>query len=471
MASDGLRELEQRILGEIWTSDEPYQVLRELVDEIGHRFGGSESERLGAEFLKRKMEQYGLENVRIDEFAMAGWERGSAALQLVEPVERSFSCVAMPYCPSADLTAELLDVGAGELADFERLKDQVRGRIVISAAETNKPGERGSHRTDKFGWAIERGALGYIYINQNPGMLHITGSITGRNPGGSTAADREAPIPGVGVSWEAGSTILRLMERGGGKAKAHLKLENRTYESVSRNVIGEIVGSEKPDEVILMGGHFDGHDISQAAGDDGAGAVTGLEAARALAPLKGQLKRTVRLICFGSEEIGLIGAFHHAKTTDPDSYRFVMNLDGAGRGAGGQEQLTLSGWPELSAWVERWSNEHHYDFSLKDELNSHSDHYPFALRGIPNGTLNARDTSAGMIGRGWGHTEADTFDKIQLRGLQMSAALVARLVLAMAQEDSWPASRRSQEQVREQLQQNNLLERAERAGRFPPVQA
>ncbi len=90
--------------------------------------------------------------------------------------------------------------------------------------------------------------------------------------------------------------------------------------------------------MVLIGGHFDGHDIAQAAGDDGAGTITGLEAGRVLVPHKGKLKRTVRVVCFGSEEIGLLGAFHHAQTTDPDSYRFVMNLDGAGRGMGGQEQ-------------------------------------------------------------------------------------------------------------------------------------
>lgn len=472
MATDANREIDRAILSEIWTSDESYNVLRELCDDIGHRFGGSESERKGAEFLKAKMEEYGLENVRIEEFPMAGWDRGSAFLKLVEPVEREFPVIAMPYCPSADITAEIIDVGEGELADFERLGDQVKGKIVISAAETNKPGERKSHRTDKFGWAIERGALAYIYINQNPGMLRITGSITGRNPGGNTAADREAPIPGVGVSWEAGSAILRLIERTGGKGKIHLKLENRTYDSVSRNVIGEIVGTEHPnDEIILLGGHFDGHDISQGAGDDGAGTITGLEAGRALAKHKGKLKRTVRVICFGSEEIGLLGAFHHARTTDPGSYRFVMNLDGAGRGQGGQEQLVLSGWPELGKWVEQWSKDHQYELTVDDQLNSHSDHYPFALRGVPNGTLNSKDRTAGLVGRGYGHTEADTFDKIHLRGLQMSAIAVARLALAMAQEDNFPAKRRNDDEVREQLKANNLLERAERAGRFPAKQA
>lgn len=456
--------MERQIIGDIWTSNESYDTLREICDDIGHRFGGSESERKGAEFIKKKLESYGLENVRIEEFPMSSWERGPATLKLTAPVEHDFSCVSLPYCPSADISADLLDIGDGELADFERLADQIAGKVVISASETNRPGERGSHRIDKYNWAVEHGAVGYIYINQNPGLLHITGSIPGRNPHGKTAADREAPIPAVGVSWESGSMILRLLQRGAGKVE--LKTTDRTYDSTSRNVIGEIVGSEKPNEVVLMGGHFDGHDIAQGAGDDGAGAVTGMEAARALATLKGKIKRTIRVICFGSEELGLIGAWHHAATTDPDSYVFVMNLDGAGRGQGGQEQLNLSGWDELLTYFNEFGDEHHYSFTVRNQLNSHSDHFPFAVRGIPNGTLNARDTSAGMIGRGWGHTEADTFDKLSLRGLQMSAILVARLMLKMAQDDNFPAERRAVGEVRKQLDEAGLLARLESSGRL-----
>ncbi len=464
MADDQLA-LDRAILGEVMTSNESYEVLRHLCDTIGHRFGGSDSEKAGAAFLQQKMQEYGLQNVGLEEFGMAGWDRGPAALSLNAPVSRDFSCVAMPYCPPADLTAELVDVGDGELRDFQRLKDQVQGRIVISAAETNRPGERGSHRTDKFNWAIEHGAVGHIFVNQNPGMLHITGSISAKNPKGTTAADRESPIPGVGVSWEAGQEILRHMRYGDGEGVVTLKLENKTHEAISRNVIGEVVGSEFPDEVVLIGGHFDGHDISQSAGDDGAGTVTGLEAARALATLKGKLKRTVRVICFGSEEIGLLGAVHHARERNPDSFRFVMNLDGAGRGIGGREQMVLSGWPELAPWFQRWSEEHHYPFTITDALNSHSDHFPFALRGIPNGTLNSQDRDPGMVGRGYGHTEADTFDKIHLRGLQMSAQLVARLAASIANAEDWPAKRRSVEQVREQLSEAKLLDRIERSNR------
>ena len=470
MVDERLRAMDRHILGEIWTSDEAWRNLAYLCDDIGHRFAGSDSERAGAEFLAAKMREYGLQRVRLEEFPMASWERGECSLRLTAPVERDFPAIAMPYCPSADIEAEVIDVGEGELPDFERLGAQIAGKIVLTDAETNRPGERKSHRTDKFIWAIERGAVGVVFMNQNPGLLRITGSITGRNPRGDAPEDREAPIPGIGISYEAGKAIRRLAERG--TPRLHIRTTNRTFQSTSYNVIGEVTGSEHPEEVVLIGGHYDGHDVAQGAGDDGAGTITGLEAGRALAGLKGQLKRTVRIICFGSEEVGLLGAWHHAAQCAAQSnerLRFVMNLDGAGRGTGGQEQLVLSSLPELVPYFERLGREMAYSFTVRNELNSHSDHFPFAIRGIPNGTLNSRDATAGMIGRGWGHTEADTLDKVHLRGLQSAAVLVARLAVRLAEDDDFPGRQRTIDEVREQLREAGILERQEQAGHFPPA--
>lgn len=466
MPNDDMKAIDQHILGTIWTSDESFQTLAYLCDDLGHRFAGSDREHTAAQKLKEKMEAYGLQNVRLEEFPMASWTRGTCELSLVAPLERDFSAIAMPYCPTANIETDVVDVGEGELPDFERLADQIPGKIVLTDAETNKPGQRGSHRNDKFAWAIEHGAVACVYINQNPGMLHITGSITGRVPGGGSAAEREAAIPGIGISYEAGMTIRRLAGRG--QLRMKISCENETYDSKSSNVIGEVVGSEHPDEIILLGGHYDGHDIAQGAGDDGAGTITGLEAGRALAGLKGQLKRTVRIICFGSEEVGLLGAWHHANEHKDEKFRFVMNLDGAGRGNGGTEQVTVSSLPEMADYFRGLTTDLAYDFAVKDELNSHSDHFPFAVRGIPNGTLNSRDATPGMVGRGYGHTEADTLDKIHLRGLQMSAILVARLAARMAQDDNFPGRTRTVDEVRQQLDDAGILARQEQAGRFPP---
>lgn len=465
MADESLRQMDKLIISEIWTSDTAYKDLAYLCDDIGHRFAGSDLEHLASQYLRRKMEEYGLENVRLEEFPIASWERGSCELELVGPVSRRLSAIAMPYCPSAHLAAEVVDVGEGELTDFERLGDRIKGKIVLTDAETNRPGERKSHRTDKYAWARDRGAVAVVYMNQNPGLLRITGSITGRNPAGSAAADREAPIPGIGISYENGKLLRRMAERGTLRLK--LDTENRTYDSKSYNVIGELTGSEHPDEIIILGGHYDGHDIAQGAGDDGAGTIVGLEAGRALAQFKGRLKRTVRVVCWGAEEVGLLGAWYHAQQHQGEKIRFALNLDGAGRGNGGQEQITLSLLPELAEYFGGLQGELAYEFGVRDELNSHSDHFPFALQGIPNGTLNSRDASAGLVGRGYGHTEADTLDKVQLRGLQMSAVLVARLVLRLAQDDTFPGRQRDQDEVRQQLKDAGIHDRVVAGGRFP----
>jgi aminopeptidase YwaD len=466
MSNSQWADFDKHILGEIWTSDEAYRNLQYLCDDIGHRFAGSPLEHQAAEFLADKMREYGLENVRLEEFPMASWERGDLKLWLTAPVEREFSAIAMPFCPSADLEADVIDVGEGELPDFERLADQISGKIVLTDAETNKPGERKSHRNDKYAWAVERGAVAIVYMNQNPGLLHITGGIPGNKPNDQTAEGREAPIPGIGISFEAGKAIRRLAQRGQPRIK--IQTNNRTYDSKSYNVIGEIVGSEKPDEVILLGGHYDGHDVAQGAGDDGAGTIVGVDAGRALAAFKGKLKRTVRVICFGSEEIGLLGAWHHADQNKDTDFRFVMNLDGAGRGSGGSEQVTVSLMPEVVDYFSGLKADLPYDYGLRDELNSHSDHFPFAVRGIPNATLNSSDSTAGMVGRGWGHTEADTFDKIDPRGLQMSAILTARLAVRLSEDEEFPGRRYSLDEVEKQLDSAGILERQKQSGRFPP---
>jgi len=471
MGVEHLREMDKQLIGEIWTSDESWRNLVYLCDDLGHRFAGSQREHEAAAFLRDRMLAYGLDNVRLEAFPMASWERGPCHLTVVSPLQRALPSIAMPYCPSATLEADVVDVGEGELPDFERLAEQIPGKVVLTDAETNRPGERKSHRTDKFTWAIERGAVACLFINQNPGQLHITGSLSPRNPAGSGAADREAAIPGIGLSYETGQALRRLAQRG--SVRIRLETRNRTFESVSYNVVGEITGTGYPHEIVLVGGHYDGHDISQGAGDNGAGTVVGLEAGRALGRLKGQLRRTVRVICFGAEELGLLGAWHHAALhAGPGSaqrFRFVLNLDGAGRGAGGQEQLTVSGLPELVAYFSAVARALPYDLVIRNELHSHSDHFPFAVRGIPNATLASRDSTAGMVGRGWGHTEADTLDKVWLRSLQMAAVLAARLVLRVSQDDGFPGRQRDQDEVRQQLADAGLLERVQQAGRFPPV--
>ena len=452
--SETLAQIDRHIVGEAWTTNEMWRNLLHLCDDIGHRFGGSASEHAGAEFLLEKMRSYGLTNVHLEEFPVYTWDRGVCELTLTDPDERVLSAIAMPYCGSGTFEGRLIDVGEGEQADYERLGDIVRGNFVLTDAETATR----SHRTDKYRWAHEAGAKAVVFLNRNPGLLHITGALYAQNPGGAEDSDHEAPIPAIGITFESGQLLRRLLDRGSVQAGIHL--ENATRLSHSYNVVGDIRGSDKANEIVLFGGHYDGHDIAQGAADDGAGTLVGLEMGRLLAPFAGQLDRTIRVICYGCEEIGLIGSWAHADTYDAEDVDeklvFSMNLDGAGRGEGGRDSVTVT---RDGAWVkyfQKLSDDLGYDYETGDNLSVHSDHFPFFLKGYPSATMRSKDATAGMIGRGYGHTEADTVDKVTPRGLQMGAVLAARVAARLATVDELPTGSREQSDIEAILEADEM---------------
>lgn len=461
-------DAERQLIGDAWTSDETFLNLLHLCDEIGNRWAGSPSEHAAGEYIQSKLIAYGLQNVRLEPVQFGAWERGEAVLRMTQPVEKTFSCVALPYCPAGEIEAELIDVGDGEEEDFARLGDAVRGKIAISAAETNpvgRPTGKLSHRTDKLARAVAAGAIGFVFVNQNPGLLHITGGI-------GAAGGKPAAIIGIGVSWETGSAILRLAKKPGQQgegARLHIRTGGRFFENTSYNVVGEIVGSTNPDELVLTGAHYDGHDISQGALDDGAGTVVCMEAARVLAALPREaIGRTIRFILFCGEEVGLFGswAYTAAHADESARTRFMLNLDTAGRGRGGSESLQLTGAPDLIPYFQAHALGAKYHYPVNHRFQSHSDHFPYALRGIPSATLSSPDDKSTLVGRGWGHTEADTLDKADLRGLQMAAVLTARILLQVASDADFPGRRRSREEVLAQVQEAGLEERLTQSGRL-----
>ena len=464
-APDTDRALERHLIGDIWTSDEPWLNLLHLCDDLGSRWAGSESEHRAGEFLRSKLVAYGLERVRLEPVRFGAWERGEATLRLTAPREKDFTCVALPYSPAGEIEAELLDVGEGEEEDFARLGEQVRGKVALCAAETNptgRPAGKLSHRSDKLRRAVDAGAAAFIFVNQNPGLLHITGGIGG--PGGEPAA-----IISVGVSWETGAAIGRLAEKGDGPARVRIKTGGRFFENESYNVVGEIPGAARPDELVIAGAHYDGHDISQGALDDGAGTVVCLEAARVLAALPREaIGRTIRFVLYCGEEVGLFGSWAYTAAHEDEAgrTRFMLNLDTAGRGKGGAESLALTGAPDLVPYFKAHAGATKYDFDVRHSFNSHSDHFPYALRGIPTATLNSPDNTHSLIGRGWGHTEADTVDKATLRGLQMATMVAARLLLRVVRDDDFPGRRRSRDEVMEQVREAGLEDPLRRAGRL-----
>ena len=452
-----LEQIERAIIGDALTSDETYRNVVALCDDIGIRFGGSEGEHRAAGFLQGKMEEYGLVDVRVEEFAYTGWRRGPASLQVVEPFRQAVTVIGLPYTPSADLTGEVVSVDQGEPEDFARLTGQLAGKIVLCLAETTPPpGKKSSHRREKYLRAVEAGAVAFLYVSQNAGQQLVTGSLAAAHP---------AEIPGVAVSMEDGANLLRALRKG--PVRTRLEVESSFPSVVSHNVLGDVPG--RGSRHILAGAHYDSHDIAVGAMDNASGTAIALEVGRLLAPYKGRLGATVRIACFAGEEVGLLGSWEYTRryAASLEDLAFVLNLDSTARGRPGSETLQLMGGVDLTDYFAGMASAMKYPLKVESRGSAYSDHFPFVVSGIPTGSLVCSERSANLVGRGWGHTASDTVDKVEQLPLQLSAMLAARILLRIAEDGEWPGRRASEEEVRELLDREGLTEYLRRTGRFP----
>jgi Zn-dependent M28 family amino/carboxypeptidase len=217
----------------------------------------------------------------------------------------------------------------------------------------------------------------------------------------------------------------------------------------SWNVIGDLPGTDETGQMVILGCHYDGHDISQGAEDPASGVVAVLEAARLLATHAPDLPCTVRFAMWGIEEIGLIGSREYVKAHPDqlDAIRFYLNLDSAGA-ASNNRDIVLNEWDQLQQLFEDWSEEMAWQYAVGQSMMAFSDHFPFFMAGVPTGGIMSAQLS--LAGRGYGHTQYDTVDKVGLTALREAATLASRIALRIATAD-WPVGRRSEETVRELL--------------------
>jgi Zn-dependent M28 family amino/carboxypeptidase len=426
-------QIDRAIVGDIYTSREVMDNLTVLCDDFGARFAGTPDEKRAAEFIAETFRRYGLQEVRLEPFAYSGWTRGAATLEIVEPIQKTIPCISLPYCPATEVTAELVSVGYGSPDDFKKLGKKLRGRIVLADSASAR-GQRWVHRKEKYERTVMAGGRAFIFVSETAGIGPETGSLQN---------DRPAPIAGISVCYEDGLFLKRLMERRG-KVTLRLRTTDVNEPRTSWNVVGELRGTEKPRELVILGSHYDGHDISQGAVDPASGTVVVMEAARVLAAhARRRLKRTVRFIAYGVEELGLTGSSRYveAHARELDRIRFVLNLDSAGGGRN-KKGIVVHDWPKLVPFLENAAKEMRAEMPVVSAMGAHSDHFPFLLKGIVTGGVGDFG-GGGTGGRGFGHTAYDTLDKVELVGLRDASAVAARIALRIANAEKFPAKRRS----------------------------
>ena len=466
MLDKRLLEIERQVIGDIWQSTEMRENHFYMADELGSRFAGTESERRAQEYMVAKLREYGYENARAEPFTYFGWKRGPAKLETLEPYRREFPVISLAVSPGGEVEGEVVDLGTGSPEEFEAIDPaDVNGKIVLCSSATGPSGRR-VHRRTKYGHAVEYGAVGFIFMNHNPGQLPPTGSLR-------PAYRMGGEIPGVGISLENGSLMRRLAR--GRPLKVRIRNESEIIpDTESANVIAELPGSSKKDEWIVVGGHYDGHDIAQGAMDNLSGTVATMELARALKEYEGEFKRSIRFICFACEEIGVTGStcYVDLHKEEMGDVAVMVNLELGGlANKEGTKHATFRVFqpPELKEKLESFGEEIGYPMNVSMGTGAVSDHWPFYMQGVPTISMGAEPSPRRLVvGRGWGHTTADTMDKVDPRNVQEGVMVLARLMLRLANQEERIAEHTLLKEIVEHLDKTGLKKTLEIQKKWHP---
>lgn len=452
-----LRNLDKELISEILLENRAHKNLWTLCD-YGTRFPGTIGEKRAREFIVGELKEYGLK-AKLEPFEHLGWKRGTAKVEILEPFERELLTISLASGPSTDpggITGEIVSVGNGTPAEFNRAKESIKGNIVLSsslAPRTECFPPRQCHRRAKYGRAVEFGASAFIFMNSQKGMLPQTGSLRQNKLG---------EIPAVTVPFEEGELLKRYLKMG--KLKVRVTVENESFTNKTSNIVAEIPGKNE-DEVILVGGHYDSHDNSPGARDNGSGVTTILELARILASSGVEFEKTIRFVFFGVEELACVGSsFYVLNHRDElDKIKLLINLDSPA--ARGGKTFDVGGFDDLGKYILGVSKDISYPMKLRNPSFG-GDQVSFLLRGIPAASIR-NSPSPGMFSyqgpitmedRGWGHTSGDTPDKVSAADINEGAIVAGRVLIRAADQKGPIAKHRSEDEVNHILQKHGMDE-------------
>jgi carboxypeptidase Q len=415
-----------------------YQKLIELCDDVGHRLSGSAALTKAVDWAAAAMKQDGLANVRQDPVMVNKWVRGEESLVLLTPDERDLVMLGLGgsvSTPAEGITAEIVVVK--DENELKELGEKVKGKIVLfnnvmppyDPIKGSGYGDSVRFRSRGAVWAAEYGAAAAL-------VRSVTAtSLRSAHTGAMSYRDAKVKIPAAAISIEDADMLARLASRGK-SITARLKMEARTDgESPSANVLGELVGTEKPEEIILLGAHIDSWDVGQGAHDDGAGCVMVMEALALLQRLNLKPKRTIRVVLYTNEENGLAGAREYAKMHASEKHIAAIESDSGS-------------FAPFGLWVE---------FSEEDKDKARQDRVVGQLSQILQLTASLKatqvktghsgadistldGTGALLMGMGvdgstyfdYHHSQADTLDKVDPTILSMNVAVLAVVAYVLA---------------------------------------
>jgi Zn-dependent M28 family amino/carboxypeptidase len=291
-------------------------ILRSLVEAAPKRLSGTTGYADAVAWGVATMRELGLDNVRAEPVMVPRWERGIETADVTSGESMPLRVTALGgsiATPEAGIEAEVVEVRSFE--QLAAMGDAAKGKIVFF----NRPMPRALKRTGSaYGEAVPQRSNGAIEAGKVGAVAALVRSMTTAidgypHTGAMRYEDGIPQVPAAAVATaDAEALAARLAQ---GPVRVRITLGCRTLPDVEQaNVVGELVGSERPDEIVLIGGHLDAWDLGTGAHDDGAGCVHALEAVRLLKACGLRPKRTIRVVLFANEENGLRGAKAYAET-------------------------------------------------------------------------------------------------------------------------------------------------------------
>lgn len=411
-----------------------YDITESLTTEIGQRLAGSPEEAKAREWAVEKFKSVGLTNVHVQEFNVPGWVRGVETAEIISPFPQKLEITALggsTATPEGGIEAEI-----AYFPTFEDLKNApeggLDGKIVFISGRMEKAhdgaGYGPANQKRQMG-ATEAGKRGAIAV-----IIRSVGTDSHRFPHTGQMRYREEaePIPIGALSAPDADQLERILGRGETITLKLVMTPKATGSLISGNVVGDIVGTEKPDEIILIGGHLDSWDLGTGAVDDAAGVGITLGAAQLLLESGLKPKRTIRVVAFGSEEVGLVGAFAYANQNKDDLAKHVLASE-SDFGAGPIYALRTSvKGPARAALEDIQKSLAHLGIEMEDgETSGGPDIIPMFRAGVPALRLQQNGYDYFDLH----HTHDDTFDKIDPEHMAQNVAAWATMIWMASEAD------------------------------------
>jgi hypothetical protein len=394
-----------------------WDIVEGLTTEVGPRMAGTEAEARAREWAVKKLKAMGFANVRIEPFDMPVWTRGAEGAEVLTPFPQRMVITALgnsASTPPEGITGEI--VGFNSMAEFEAAPaEEVRGKIVFVSHAMPRTqdgsgyGFFGGPRRQGPTLASKKGAIAIV--------VRSIGTDYHRNPhaGVQTFADGVKPIPAGALSIPDAEQLQRILKRGK-PVTMHLTLVSQVTQGKSGNVIAEVPGRDPKAPFILVGGHLDSWDQGTGAIDDGSGVAITTAAAKRIMDA-GRPLRTIRIVWFGAEEVGLFGGIDYQKKHGTELHYAIAESDfGADRIWKVDSKLGKDREAEAKALQIALAPLGIVPGSL--EKADGSDIEPLLNAGLPGVGLSQDGTHYFDIH----HTPDDTLDKIDPEALRQNVA-------------------------------------------------